>query len=144
MRSPEFPANGAPDASPPLDASLPSISVVIPARDEERRLERCVASVTSQNYPPDLLEIIVVVGSSRDRTAEVAARLAAADPRIRVLDAGNGRTPTAMNIGIRGARNPLVARVDAHGLIEPGYLRAGVESLQRTGAAAVGRVVGFE
>jgi succinoglycan biosynthesis protein ExoA len=119
----------------------PTISVVMPARNEEAWIQRAIASVQRQSYAGEL-EIIVVVGGY-DRTLDIVERLRASDPRIRVVENPSGRTPTALNLGIRTARGDLIARVDAHGWIEPDYLTAGLAVLQRTGADAVGGCVEF-
>lgn len=54
---------------------LPSITVVVPAHNEEDLIERCVRSCWEQTHRPD--EVIVVADSCTDRTAEVAARAGA-------------------------------------------------------------------
>ncbi len=68
--------HGLPD-DPPL------VSVVIPARDEEKTIETCVAGVLAQDWPN--LEVIVVDDRSSDRTPEILARLAAQDSRLTVI-----------------------------------------------------------
>jgi glycosyltransferase involved in cell wall biosynthesis len=70
--------------SPTIDpAAAPSISAIIPAKDEEATLADCLASVCGQNYPR--LEIIVIDDRSTDRTAEIARRFADGDARFRLL-----------------------------------------------------------
>lgn len=73
------------DVSEEVTASAPLVSVVIPARNESRNIERCVRSVLSSTYAP--LEVIVVDDHSTDDTAAIARALSAADPRLRVIDA---------------------------------------------------------
>ena len=121
----------------------PTISVVMPLRNEEAWLERAVSSVQAQTFPPRRVEIVLVVGRSEDRTPQIAQELAEHDSRIRIVDNPSGRTPTALNLGIRAARGDVIARVDGHGWLDPDYLANGVEALGRTGAAGVGGVVQF-
>jgi glycosyltransferase involved in cell wall biosynthesis len=64
-------------------AETPHVSVIIPAKDEEANLGRCLSSVRGQQYPN--LEIIVVDDRSADRTGEIAREHAALDPRIKVM-----------------------------------------------------------
>ena len=116
----------------------PFVSMVVPVRNEEAHLARCVESLLSQDYPAGKLEVIVVVGGSRDGTRGVATRLAEADARVRVLDNPGGATPVSLNIGMRAARGTVVGRLDGHAWASPGFLRAGIEALQRTGASGVG------
>lgn len=71
------------DALPALrDDALPSITVVVPARDEEATIGPCVDSLLGVDYPRDRLEVIVVDDDSRDRTAEVVRRRMAAAPAL--------------------------------------------------------------
>jgi len=112
----------------------------MPVRNEEHHLAAAVRGVLAQPYEGPL-EIIVAVGPSRDKTADVAAGLAAADPRIRVLDNPAGRTPHALNLAIAAARYDIIVRLDGHGELGENYLVRAVALLQRTGAANVGGVM---
>jgi chlorobactene glucosyltransferase len=62
------------------------VSVLIPARDEEANLERCVSGLLGGTTAPD--EVIVYDDGSTDATPQILARLAAADARVRVLRGG--------------------------------------------------------
>lgn len=57
-----------------MNSRLPLISIVVPTRNEERNIDRCLASIFSQDYPRELLEVIVVDNYSDDRTVELAQR----------------------------------------------------------------------
>jgi succinoglycan biosynthesis protein ExoA len=114
---------------------LPVVSVVIPMRNEANHIAACVDSVFAQDYPADRLEVIVVDGDSDDDSAGVLRRYGT---RIRLLRNPSRIVPTAMNIGIAAAQGQIIARVDAHTVIAPDYIRTGVETLQRTGADNVG------
>src|SRR3712207_228600 len=83
------------------------------------------------------MEFLFIDGGSRDASRSILAELAAADPRIRVLENPHRRTPFALNIGLRAARGQFVARMDAHTRYPPSYLRTGVERLRAGGAAHV-------
>jgi glycosyltransferase involved in cell wall biosynthesis len=104
-------------------------------RNEAAHIAYCIDSVLAQDYPADRLELIVVDGDSNDNSAEV---LRAYGERLRVLSNPAHIVPAAMNIGIAFARGEIIARVDAHTVIAPDYIRVGVETLQRTGADNVG------
>lgn len=75
---------------PPLHGPLPEprplVSVLIPARDEERNIARCLESLLYQDYAP--MEILVLDDSSVDRTAEIVAGFARRDGRVRLLPGG--------------------------------------------------------
>ncbi|MFP4148944.1 MAG: glycosyltransferase family 2 protein [Nitriliruptoraceae bacterium] len=125
---------------PPLPAD-PVVSVVVPARAAADTLPATVGSILAQHPPPD--EIVIAVGPAdlTDPTESVADRLHDADPqRIRVVANPSGRTPDALNRGIAATTGQVIARVDAHSVLPPGYLAAAVATLRRSGAANVGAV----
>ena len=59
----------------------------------------------------------------------MAREIAAADPRVTVVDNPTGKRPTAINAAIKAARHEVIARVDGHALLPPGYLRLAVQTL---------------
>jgi succinoglycan biosynthesis protein ExoA len=124
---------------PPITTRTP-VSVIMPVRNEERHLAEAVRHVLAQDYP-GAIEVVLAVGPSGDATLEVAERLAAADPRVRVLASPTGLIPTGGNLAIGAARYPIVARVDGHALIPPDYLRVAVQTMLDTGADNVGGVM---
>jgi glycosyltransferase involved in cell wall biosynthesis len=109
----------------------------MPVLNEERHLRASVRSILEQDYPGEF-EVVLALGPSRDRTDQVAAALAAADPRVRTVESPTGRTPNALNLAIAQSRFPVIARVDGHSLLPTGYLRRAVELLDETGADNVG------
>lgn len=127
----------------PQPVAWPGVSVVLPVLNEERHLADAVGSVLAQDYPGPL-EIVLALGPSTDRTDAVAARLAAADERVRTVANPTGRTPEGLNAAIGASRHSIVARVDGHSSLPPGYLRTAVELLDRTGADNVGGLMWAE
>ena len=122
---------------PPLE-ERPVCSIVIPCLDEEGTIEAVVRGAMGQRYPASRLQILVCDGGSRDGTRSVVTRLAAEDPRIRLVD-NPGRFPSAgLNEGIRRASGEVIVRMDAHAEYAPDYVAAAVETLRRTGAAVAG------
>jgi hypothetical protein len=127
-------------ATPPDPASAVAISVVMPLRNEERHLEESVRSVLGQDYPGEI-ELVLAVGPSRDQTLEIAERMAAADSRITVIPNPSGRIPSALNAAIKASRHSVVARLDGHALLPPGYLRTALAVLEETGADDTGGIM---
>ncbi len=117
----------------------PFVSVVVPARDEEHTLGLCLDSITTQQWPTDRLQVVVVENGSRDRTRAVAEAWAARDPRVGVVVSEAANHAEAMNIGIQAARGEIVARVDAHSHVDRRYVPEVVAAFDRhPEAAAVG------
>lgn len=116
----------------------PSVTIAMPAYNEERYIEACIASVQAQDYPKDRIEILVADGRSTDRTREILAKLAADDPRIRVIDNPARLQAAGLGLLVKQARGDLIVRMDVHCEYAPDYVRRCVEALERTGADNVG------
>ncbi len=135
---------GPPGRPQPLLTGLACpVSVVMPVRNEERYLRESVRHVLEQDYEGEI-EVVIAVGPSRDRTAEQARELAAADQRVKVVDNPTGQRPSAVNIGLKAARHGVIVRVDGHSMLPPGYIRTAVAALEQTGAANVGGIMAAE
>jgi len=70
---------------PGVGAEDPEIAVIIPARNEEKNIARCLTALIAQNYPKDKLYFIVVDDNSTDQTAALVSQLAQSDPRIHLI-----------------------------------------------------------
>src|SRR6266702_3467976 len=143
MRTMSYSASTQRNISGPGERETEAVSVVMPVRDEERHLEESVRSVLGQDYPGEL-EVVLAVGPSRDRTLQVAQRLASADARITVVPNPTGQIPCGVNAAIKASRHSIVARVDGHALLPQGYLSAAVRALRQTGADKVGGIMAAE
>jgi len=123
-----------------IGSPLPAISVILPVLNEESHLESAVLSVLSQDYRGPL-EIILALGPSRDRTNEIAAKLASQDNRVKLLDSPTGKTAAGLNLALAASKSPVVVRVDGHAQIPNNYISLIVEILNKTGAVNVGGVM---
>ena len=118
----------------------PSISVILPALNEEAHLEDAVHSILSQDYQGKI-EVILAVGPSHDRTLEIAQSISRRDTRVVLVDNPSGRTAAGLNLALNKSQSPVVVRVDGHAQIPNDYLRLIVEILNKTGAVNVGGVM---
>ena len=118
-------------APPPAGRDLPHISLIVPARNEERNIRSCITALLAQTYPG--LEVIVVDDRSTDRTAEILAEMqafltlgnqSAAIPRLWVipgaeLPTGWAGKPHAAHQGAEAARGEWLCFVDADTFASP-------------------------
>jgi hypothetical protein len=116
------------------------VSYVMPVLNEAGHLANAVAAVLAQEYEGES-ELIVALGPSTDDTDAIAAELAAADPRVRLVPNPASDVSSGLNLAIRASRFPVVIRVDAHSDLSAGYTRIAVAALRRTGAANLGGVM---
>lgn len=89
-----------------------SISVIIPALNEERMIGKCLDSLTKLDFARERFEVILVDNGSRDRTLEIAEsfkdRL-----NVRILQVKGVRISALRNTGARAAQGSIVAFLDA-------------------------------
>lgn len=114
-----------------------TISVVIPARNEESFIETALHSVVSQDYPIEALEAIVVDNGSADGTAAKAQGFASRhpDPKVTVVDEPQAGVGLAKNRGAEVARGRILIFLDADSRMEAGLAKA-VESAFHAGSPA--------
>ena len=122
---------------------LPAVSVVLPVLNEELHLANAVQSILSQDYA-GTLEIILALGPSKDKTNEIAERLALADKRILLVNNPSGRTAAGLNLALNKSSNPVIVRVDAHAEIQRNYISLAIEVMKSSGAVNVGGIMGAQ
>lgn len=119
-----------------MPGAFPRVSVVIPARNEEKDVERTVRSHLAQDYPN--LQVIAVDDRSVDRTPEILRNLAQEDPRLTVISgndppAGWLGKPHALHVGARAADGELLLFADADVRYDPRALRDAVVVMEDRG-----------
>jgi glycosyltransferase involved in cell wall biosynthesis len=132
-----------PVTEPTPEAGWPTVSVIMPILNEERHLQEAVTAVLGQDYA-GAIELVLALGPSHDHTDEIAARIVAADSRVRTVQSPTGRTPDALNAALAACSSEIVVRVDGHGVLDRDYVRTAYELLQETGAANVGGLMDAE
>ena len=105
----------------PLPASMPTVSVVMPALNEAKNLPHVFALL-----PADLHELIVVDGHSVDQTIEVARSLR---PDVRIVRQTRYGKGNALACGFEAATGDIIAMVDADGSADPAEIPRFVEAL---------------
>jgi chlorobactene glucosyltransferase len=124
------------DESPHAPDDPPSVSVVIPARNEARNIEQCVRSVLSSDYPR--LDVTVVDDGSTDGTGDIARR-AVNDERLRVIE--SGALPQgwfgkqwACESGARASNGEVLLFTDADTIHSPDLITRSVNMMIRRSA----------
>jgi chlorobactene glucosyltransferase len=112
-----------------LATSTPSVSIIVPARNEERNIRRCITSLLEQDY--NNFEVIVVDDDSTDGTAHILDEIAREHPhgdrlwvlRLRELPRGWAGKPHALHAGTREAHSDWLLFTDADTWHAPEALR---------------------
>ena len=123
---------------------VPSVSIVLAARNEEAVIEKCLKTLKIQNYPKEKLEIIVIDDRSEDKTCKVASDFIKGKPQFKLIlisDPPQGLTgkANALKIGIENSRGEIILSTDADCEVPPNW----VSSMVSYFSDDVGLVAGF-
>ncbi|WP_060207611.1 glycosyltransferase family 2 protein [Sporosarcina koreensis] len=96
---------------------LPTVSIFIPAHNEEVVIEQTLKAMSRLYYPKDKLEVIVINDNSSDRTGEIAASFTVKFPFIKVIETkppnkGIGKS-SALNEALRQTSSEVIVVYDA-------------------------------
>lgn len=116
----------------------PFVSAILPCLNEESFISQCLDSILLNDYPQDLLEVLVVDGMSEDGTREIVGRYVKRYKYVRMIDNERRITPCALNMGIENSIGDIILRLDAHATYHENYISRCVDCLLRYGADNVG------
>ena len=94
----------------------PLVSVIVPAYNAERTIQRCVESILNQTFVD--IELIVVDDGSNDRTTDVIKAIQRDDNRLRLISQENAGVSSARNNGIRASCGEWLCFVDSDDVLE--------------------------
>ncbi len=98
------------------DRMLPTVSVIVPAKNEEKVIRDCVESLIDLDYPKNRLEIMVVVDDSKDRTLEICKEY---EPAIKVIELAPKKCKAeALNEVIPLAKGEILSFFDADCVVD--------------------------
>lgn len=110
--------------------TFPSVSVVVPARNEQTNIKNCLHSVYKNKYPHDKFEIIAVNDRSTDDTLEILEKLKEEIPNLKIVnikseadkDNLQGK-PGALQAGINVAQGDIILMTDADCIVDEKWIR---------------------
>jgi cellulose synthase/poly-beta-1,6-N-acetylglucosamine synthase-like glycosyltransferase len=123
-----------------LPGEWPMVSVLVPMRNEESTLHRCIGSLLAQTYPADKFEILVADDHSEDATPRMLATLAHSHPfqlRFFTSDMLDPHVPGkagALELLARHARGEILLMTDADMALEPDWIKGMVATMRNTNA----------
>jgi cellulose synthase/poly-beta-1,6-N-acetylglucosamine synthase-like glycosyltransferase len=117
---------------------LPTVSIVVPVKNEENVIGRLLAALSKLNYPVDKKEIVIVEDGSTDRTFDICMKYAQEHASVKVLHRffSNGK-PSALNCGLEHAKGEIIAIFDADNVPDANALMAACKYFEDPAVAAV-------
>jgi cellulose synthase/poly-beta-1,6-N-acetylglucosamine synthase-like glycosyltransferase len=137
IRDMDFIIPATPSGHPTDPPTLPTVTVLIPAKDEAAVIERCLTSVLGQQGVS--FDVIVADDRSTDGTTDIVQRLARSDSRLKLVrieqlrEGWTGKT-NALHQAQQHARGEYLLFVDADTVLEPGCLAGALKRAMETQA----------
>ena len=122
---------------PPRSTASPALSVITPAYNAEAYVADCIESVLGQTF--DDLELLIVDDGSTDGTADLIAKYAAQDARVRGFRGPNCGVSHARNVALQHSRGRYLALLDADDQWDPSFAATMVSILERQPEVGVDR-----
>lgn len=107
-----------------------TVSVVIPCRNEEQYIRACVESVVGNDYPAELLTVLICDGQSDDSTREIVSEMAKQHPQVQLVDNPYRTTPYALNLGIKATDSDVVIILGGHAELQKDYISQCISQLE--------------
>jgi len=117
------------------------ISIIIPCRNEEKYIGRCLDSLLANDYLREDLEIVIVDGMSTDRTREMLQYYCHKYTFIKMIDNPWHIKPKALNIGIKSTSSDVIMRIDAHTFYPINYISSIISGLMNSNADNYGGII---
>lgn len=98
------------------------VSILIPCYNEVRYISQSIASVVSQDFPKEELEVFYIDGGSTDGTIELLKEAIASHKHIHLLHNLSKTVPYALNLGIQASKGAYIVRMDVHSNFPEDYI----------------------
>jgi len=108
------------------------VSIILPCRNEDKYIERCLKSIIDTSYSKEELRVYVVDGFSTDRTRLIIKRIKKEHPFIKLIDNPDKITPIAVNLGLQADDSDIKILMGAHSTIDRDFISIAVEHLSRS------------
>jgi len=112
---------------PKINGTL--VSIVIPCRNEIEHIQEVINCIYENNYPRDLIEVLIVDGMSNDGTRELLSKIHYKYNQIKIIDNPRQKTPFAFNLGVKQAKGDVIMICGARFLLSKNYINEIVEIL---------------
>ncbi|SKA88254.1 Glycosyl transferase family 2 [Clostridium sp. USBA 49] len=109
---------------------LKKVTVIIPTRNEEKYIGKCLDSFVNQSYPKELYEIFVVDGLSEDKTTEIVKEYNKKYKNIQLIINPGRIVPKGVNLGIKKSSADIIILFGAHAYADKDFIKENVISLE--------------
>jgi len=114
------------------------VSIVIPMRNEEKYIGKCLDSLLAQDWNREALEVIVIDGASKDRSREIVESMIARFAQLKLLVNPRCITPVSLNMGVKAAAGEVVIILGSHSYVAKDFVSKNIHYLDTMVVDCVG------
>ncbi|MBS5886399.1 MAG: glycosyltransferase family 2 protein [Clostridium sp.] len=118
-----------------------SVAVIIPCRNEEGYIAKCIESFLKQSYPMELLKIVISDGFSNDNTRNIIKDYMKNNENVIMIDNEGLTAPKGMNKGIKATDTDIIIIFGAHAYADKDFVLENVKALENNDVGCVGGVL---
>lgn len=107
-----------------------TVSIIIPCRNEEKYIEKCILSIIHSNFPQELLTVYVCDGMSDDNTRSIIEKISQQHPQVKLLDNLKKTTPFALNLGLKTSSDDIKIILGAHSEVDKDFIIENVKAFE--------------
>ena len=109
---------------------MKTVSIVIPSKNEEKYIAKCLDAIVENSYPKEYLTVVVCDGNSKDKTSDIIENYKKRYSYITSLRNIKQSTPCGLNLGIKHTNSEIVIVLWAHCFIAPDFIEQCVNFLE--------------
>lgn len=114
------------------------VTIIIPSRNEEKFIKKCLDSFVDQSYPAELYEVFVCDGMSTDNTRDIVNEYNKNYSNIKLLDNKGLTAPKGMNVGIKASNADIIIIFGAHATAHRDFIKNNVIALENSEVGCAG------
>jgi glycosyltransferase involved in cell wall biosynthesis len=117
------------------------VTVIVPTRNEEKFIRKCMDSLLEQSYPGELYEIFVCDGMSTDGTRDIVCEYSRTHQNVKLIDNPGITAPRGMNTGIKSSNADIVIIFGAHSYADREFIENNVKALRNENVGCTGGTI---
>ncbi|GAA0747866.1 glycosyltransferase family 2 protein [Clostridium oceanicum] len=111
--------------------NIATVSIVIPCKNEDGYIKKCLDSFVNQSYPKELYEVLVCDGLSTDGTQDIVKEYEKKYTNVKLVLNEGITAPKGMNIGIKSSTADIIIIFGAHAYADKDFIKNNVEFLKK-------------
>jgi len=121
--------------------TIPKVSILLPIRNEVKYITKTVESLFEQDYPYEMLEIVIADGNSDDGTKDELEKLKKHYKLLKVVNNPGLTMPKGFNLAFSASKSEFIFMFGGHSIIPKNYISQSVENINRNNVECSGGIL---